>query len=63
MKCCPHVYTVMEEMVCKECGEPRGICPECGEPTHNINWKKENALHKEWIETGKAQPSGVWWSI
>jgi hypothetical protein len=38
------------------------ICPDCNEPTHEINWKEQAELHKEWIDSGKAVYGG-WWSI
>lgn len=37
-------------------------CPKCGGDSHTIDWEKQNQLHREWIESGKATPQG-WWSI
>ena len=50
---CKHVYEHIDAET----------CPDCGNVTHNIDWVAQAELHKEWVESGKATPSGVWWSI
>ena len=40
MTSCIHVYNIMNN----------ALCPECGKPTHETNFKKQTELHKKWIE-------------
>lgn len=49
---CEHVYKNMGE----------NPCPKCGGETHEIDWSITHRLHKEWIDSGKAELQG-WWSI
>ena len=49
---CEHIYMRMNI----------DICPLCGKETHEVDWKFQNELHKQWHLDGKAV-SGVWWSI
>ena len=49
---CEHVY--------KDMGA--NPCPKCGNPTHEIDWKYQHKLHKQWHADGKATYGG-WWSI
>lgn len=49
---CRHVYEDVTE----------DICSHCGKETHRIDWKQQELLHKDWIESGKATAQG-WWSI
>lgn len=52
MTYCRHVY--------EDVGQD--ICPDCGNNTHRLNWKFEAAMHKDWIDSGKAVRQG-WSSI
>jgi len=51
-------------MFCKHVYEETrtDICDDCGQPTRRIKWEEQHALHRDWIESGKATPQG-WWSI
>ena len=61
MKFCIHVYSVMNQP----------LCPECGNPTHETDFQQQVRLHKKWIEDGKHLemqcPMGGtirgWWDI
>ena len=53
MNTCEHVYKLM------------GVdpCPLCGKPTHEVDWKKQAELQRQWkIDNPNAKSDG-WWSI
>ena len=50
---CDHVYMTI--------GSP--ICPKCGKETHDIDWKKQEVLKKQWkTDNPNAEYEG-WMSI
>ncbi len=49
---CKHIYQDIK----------KDICPDCGKYTHETDWSFQHKLHKEWIESGKAERQG-WTSI
>ena len=54
MNKCEHIY--------KNMGAE--ICPLCNNPTHEIDWVKENAMHRKWLKDNPdAWKSVGWWSI
>ena len=51
---CEHVYRNMNQ----------NPCPKCGGNTHEINWKEQYALNKQWLkENPDAWRNVGWWSI
>lgn len=51
---CQHVYKNMGSY----------LCPLCKKPTHEIDWKKENRLRKQWLKDNPYAYKEVgWWSI
>ena len=51
---CEHVYRDMRA----------NPCPKCGNATREIDWEKENELHKQWLkENPDAWKTVGWWSI
>lgn len=50
---CRHVY---ENVGAKN-------CPDCGKVTHEVDWKEQNQLMREWKEANPNAKSEGWWSI
>jgi hypothetical protein len=39
-------------------------CPKCGGNTHEINWKEQHKLNKQWLKDNPLAYKEVgWWSI